>query len=79
MANIITIALGAFLILLGVILILLSFSRIGRIRGGGVILIGPFPILFGDKTSALMAMLLAIFFLIIFLIFSLRFMAGGWT
>ena len=79
MANIITIALGAFLIILGVVLILLSFSRIGRIRGGGVILIGPFPILFGDKTSALMAMLLAIFFLIIFLIFSLGFMAGGWT
>ena len=79
MANIVIIALGAFLILLGIVFILISFSRMGKIKGGGVILIGPFPIIFGEKTSALMAILLATALLIAFLIFCwLGSMGGGW-
>ncbi|MCS7132630.1 MAG: DUF131 domain-containing protein [Nitrososphaeria archaeon] len=79
MINLIIIALGAFLIILGIMLVLASLSRGGRIRGGGVILIGPFPIIIGERTPALIAMLFAAFLLTIFLIFfSIGVTSGGW-
>lgn len=80
MPNLIIIALGVFLIILGVILFLASLLRSRKIKGGGLILIGPFPIIFGEKASALVAMLLVVFLLTIFLVFlfSLGIIAGGW-
>lgn len=78
MSNLVIIALGAFLIILGIMLLLASLSRGGRIRGGGVILIGPFPIVLGERTPALIAMLFLAFILVIFLIFSMMVMSGGW-
>lgn len=45
-----------------------------EIKGGGVILIGPIPIVFGDGKFAVIALLLAIILMLlsIFLIFSLN-------
>ena len=44
----------------------------GQIRGGGVIMIGPVPIVFGtDKESARMLILLGIVLMIALLLFSL--------
>jgi len=68
---------GALLILVGsilafVILILLvakSFRGQGKIRGGGAIIIGPFPIVFGtDKESVKMLLILSIVLVILTLI-----------
>jgi uncharacterized protein (TIGR00304 family) len=57
--------------------ILLSASRAGegnRVKGGGVILFGPFPIIFGtDKQSLKIAIVLAIVLMIIALIATLVF------
>lgn len=68
------IAVGLALILLGVLLVMLaSLSSRTSIRGGGVILIGPFPIIFGDRTFRLVLLLfamLAAFLLLVFTILS---------
>ena len=61
--------LGITLILLGVIVLLFAFLLLffsgirkgGKIRGGGAIIIGPIPIIFGtDKDSLKMLLLLSI-------------------
>jgi len=52
--------------------ILKSARGTGQIRGGGVIMIGPVPIVFGtDKESARMLILLGIVLMIVLLLFSL--------
>ena len=52
--------------------ILKSASGTGQVRGGGVIMIGPVPIVFGtDKKSARMLVLLGIVLMIVLLLFSL--------
>jgi uncharacterized protein (TIGR00304 family) len=52
--------------------ILKSARGTGQIRGGGVIMIGPVPIVFGtDKESAHMLILLGIVLMIALLLFSL--------
>lgn len=73
---------GVVLTVVGIIttviaVILLSASRAGegnRVKGGGVILFGPFPIIFGtDKQSLKIAIVLAIVLMIIALIATLVF------
>jgi len=56
-------ALGVAVIFVGVLVIvvavvLLSVSGAGKIKGGGVIIIGPVPIIFGTDTKSLKTVLL---------------------
>ena len=54
------------------IAILRSARGTGKIRGGGVVMIGPVPIVFGtDKESARILILLGIVLMIVLLLFSL--------
>jgi len=62
---------GATLILVGIIIIFLAFimmalsSKGGKVRGGGVVMIGPIPIVFGtDKESVRTLFMLAIVLMI---------------
>jgi len=53
--------LAMILILVGIILIFLGLiSAGGKVKGGGVILIGPIPIVFGDARFAIYAMIFAL-------------------
>ena len=76
--------LGITLIFLGVIVIfvailLLSLTRIkddGKVRGGGALIIGPFPIIFGtDKESIklilILSLALTVLLIILFVLFYL--------
>jgi uncharacterized protein (TIGR00304 family) len=52
--------------------ILRSAKGTGRVRGGGVVMIGPVPIVFGtDKESVRVLILLGIVLMIVMLLFSL--------
>jgi uncharacterized protein (TIGR00304 family) len=52
--------------------IMRSARGTGKVRGGGVVMIGPVPIVFGtDKESARILILLAIVLMIALLLFSL--------
>lgn len=75
---------GMVLVLVGILVILagifkeMSESRIegaakSEVRGGGVILIGPFPIVFGtDKQSAVAVVILTIILIIVAWVFLRR-------
>ncbi len=44
----------------------------GRVRGGGVVLIGPIPIVFGtDRKALLLAVAVALAFMVLYLVFLL--------
>jgi uncharacterized protein (TIGR00304 family) len=54
---------SGMLVLLGAILLLFlsSMKRGGKVRGGGLVIVGPFPIVFGtDKESVEKILLLAL-------------------
>ena len=72
--NTIMIAVGLALILLGALLVMLALlSNRVKVRGGGVIRIGPFPIIFGDQALRpilLLFAVLAAFLLLVFAILS---------
>lgn len=52
--------------------ILRSAKGTGQVRGGGIVMIGPVPIVFGtDKGSVRMLILLGIMLMIVLLLFSL--------
>ncbi len=69
--------LGFLLIFIGFVLvflaILLSMIKMeGKVEGGGVVLIGPFPIIFGtSKSIAKIALLIAIIVIIIVVLLSI--------
>ena len=83
----ITFFIGLALFILGIIIciigvlwnIIKSFKTKGRIRGGGVVIIGPFPIIYGtDKEFTKMALIMTIiFFIFAFLTFLLPLILGG--
>ena len=49
---------GVLVIVVAVILLSVSGAKKGKIKGGGVIIIGPVPIIFGTDTKSLKAVLL---------------------
>jgi uncharacterized protein (TIGR00304 family) len=60
---------GMLIILVAIILFFLSSVREGgKVRGGGVIIIGPFPIIFGTNKEAVKTVLWLAILLIILLI-----------
>ncbi|MCD6235484.1 MAG: DUF131 domain-containing protein [Thaumarchaeota archaeon] len=74
--SLLELAVGGSLIVLGLLLVFLSLSSLrGEVKGGGVILIGPFPIIIGGS-RAVIALLIA-FFLIVFLVFAFGFLGAG--
>jgi uncharacterized protein (TIGR00304 family) len=64
--GIILIFAGMLVVFIAIVLIFLSSVREGKVRGGGAIIIGPFPIIFGtDKESVKTILLLSIALMII--------------
>jgi len=60
---------GLGLIVLGAILILLAIlSHRITIKGGGIVLIGPFPIIFGDKSLRPILLIFAAIAVLFFLL-----------
>ena len=62
MPNVLLLAAGIFLVVLGLLMLLASGagSR-GEVKGGGVVLIGPIPIIFGGSSIKLLLISLIIF------------------
>ncbi|GAB6100871.1 DUF131 domain-containing protein [Thermococcus atlanticus] len=69
---------GELLIAGGIVLILIGFMMIflgtimsasgqGEVEGGGVIMIGPVPIVFGTQRGATLAMILALLLMILWI------------
>jgi len=59
-------------ILAFIIAIAKSMRGSGKVRGGGVVMIGPVPIIFGtDKQSTRMLVLLAIVLMVVFLLLTM--------
>lgn len=77
--GIILIFAGMLVILVAIILLFLSSVRSeGKVRGGGAIIIGPFPIIFGTdkesiKTVLLLSLTLTTLLIIVMVIFYLLF------
>ena len=76
MTGLLEIAIGLSLILIGVLLVAapLALQR-GEVKGGGIVLIGPFPIIFGGSKALLLVFLIFMFALIAFIILSMH--VGG--
>jgi len=66
---------GMLIVLIAIVLLLFSSIRKeGKARGGGAIIIGPFPIIFGTdkesvKTILLLSLVLTIFLIILVVVF----------
>jgi len=71
------IVLGFGLILLGLLLIIL-IALLGRVRarGGGLILIGPIPIVFGDRSLGVILLIIALLMFIPIILFMFMTVAG---
>lgn len=75
------VTIGSILVILGILLVAIGMMRsvIGaeecemrekRVEGGGVIFIGPIPVVFGtDKRFALIAMILAVVLMLLAILF----------
>ena len=62
MPNILLLAAGIFLVVLGLLMLLASGAGgRGEVEGGGVVLIGPIPIIFGGSSIKLLLISLIIF------------------
>jgi uncharacterized protein (TIGR00304 family) len=68
------ILLGISLVILGVVLSSSEAGNSGQIQGGGIILIGPVPIIFGTNMAILLPLIIiAIIFMIFMFVFPLIF------
>jgi uncharacterized protein (TIGR00304 family) len=59
---------GVLIVIIAAILISVSGAQKGKVKGGGVILVGPIPIVFGTDKKSLKAVLLLSFALTIMLV-----------
>ncbi|MEM2847030.1 MAG: DUF131 domain-containing protein [Nitrososphaerota archaeon] len=75
--DLVLIFLGLGLVFVGGVLLLLaaSLSR-ARVRGGGLILIGPIPIIFGDRSLGIILLIIALLALIPVILLMLIGVAG---
>ncbi|MEM0048919.1 MAG: DUF131 domain-containing protein [Candidatus Bathyarchaeia archaeon] len=78
------ITIGIIVFFVGAIMIIASsvrgYKRRGRFRGGGLIMLGPIPIIFGsDKESVRLLILLSIILIVVMLVFIIvvKLMLGG--
>jgi len=56
--GIVLIFVGVLIIVIAIILIFISGAKKGKIKGGGAIIIGPIPIIFGTEKKLLKTVLL---------------------
>ncbi|MGB9959607.1 MAG: TIGR00304 family membrane protein [Candidatus Bathyarchaeales archaeon] len=49
--------LGTLIVLAAFVLLIISIFRGGKVRGGGAVIIGPFPIIFGTDKEAVKTVL----------------------
>ncbi|HDJ66316.1 MAG TPA: DUF131 domain-containing protein [Nitrososphaeria archaeon] len=69
MPNILLLAAGIFLLVLGLLMLIASGAGgRGEVRGGGIVLIGPIPIVFGGSSLKLLLVFLIIFMVMITLL-----------
>lgn len=75
--NLALLILGLSLIMLGALLVILA-GLLGRVRarGGGLILIGPIPIVFGDRSLGAILLIMTLLILILVILFMLMIAAG---
>ncbi|MDX1813794.1 MAG: DUF131 domain-containing protein [Candidatus Bathyarchaeia archaeon] len=59
---------GVLIVIIAAILISVSGAQKGKVKGGGVILVGPIPIIFGTDKKSLKTVLLLSFALTIMLV-----------
>jgi len=72
MPNILLMAAGIFFLVLGLLMLIASGAGDkGEVKGGGIILIGPIPIVFGGSSLKLLIAFLIIFMVIVALLMSL--------
>ena len=69
---------GILIIAIAIILLSISGTKKGKVRGGGVIMIGPVPIIFGTdksspKTVILLSLALTVMLIIVFAMYYLMF------
>ncbi|ASJ16707.1 hypothetical protein A3L04_06290 [Thermococcus chitonophagus] len=70
-AGIFLIMIGFMLVFLGTIISAFSQPQEGNVEAGGVIMIGPIPIVFGTKKGATIAMILAVVLMALWIILAL--------
>jgi len=69
MPNILLMAAGIFFLVLGLLMLIVSGAGDkGEVKGGGIILIGPIPIVFGGSSLKLLIAFLIIFMVIVALL-----------
>ena len=72
MPNILLMAVGIFFLVLGLLMLIASGAGgRGEVKGGGIILIGPIPIVFGGSSLKLLIAFLIVFMVIVALLMSL--------
>ncbi|AFK22723.1 hypothetical protein Py04_1149 [Pyrococcus sp. ST04] len=71
MVGIAMIIIGFMLVFLGTIIMSFSHPSESDVEAGGVIMIGPIPIVFGTKKGATLAMILAIVLMALWVILAL--------
>ena len=72
MPNILLMAAGIFFLVLGLLMLIASGAGDkGEVKGGGIILIGPIPIVFGGSSLKLLIAFLIIIMVIVALLMSL--------
>ena len=72
MPDVLLLAAGIFLLVLGLLMLIASGAGDkGEVKGGGIILIGPIPIVFGGSSLKLLIAFLIIFMVIVVLLMSL--------
>jgi len=72
--------LGILIVLAAFVLLFISSFRGGKVKGGGAVIVGPFPIIFGtDKESVKTVLLLSIALALLLLAFMVifHFLYGG--
>ncbi|MGB9853687.1 MAG: TIGR00304 family membrane protein [Candidatus Bathyarchaeales archaeon] len=78
--GVVLIFLGVLIILAAFVLLFISSFRGGKVRGGGAVIVGPFPIIFGtDKESVKTVLLLSIALTLLLLLVTVvfHFLYGG--
>lgn len=65
---------GAFLIIVGFFLLLLGFTPAEKIESGGLILVGPFPIIFHGEVSPVVILLILLLPVIVFIALAFYFL-----
>ena len=67
-ASLLLLILGIFLVFVGIIVLSMSFLPVGRIEGGGLIIIGPIPIIVHGKLHPIAFLLMLILPILAFIL-----------